>query len=130
MLTSPTSLPLGSRGGASQLDGRPLASSRMTRSDTSSTDDDLATARTPAIVRSAAAALLMSGSFGGLHVLQLYGVIDFIRGFFAFVPHLMSVESVAAAIAGVALARARGWAPVAAIVIAALLAVTAAAWFL
>src|SRR5262249_48557505 len=64
------------------------------------------------------------------HVAQLFNVITFIKGPMAAVPYLLGVETVTAVAAGVGLARARAWAPWPAIVTTALLAVTAAVWFL
>jgi len=93
-------------------------------------EDDLAAAATPASVRAAGAALIATGAFGLLHVVQLFGVLTTIRGPFAFVPHLMTIETVAALVVGVALSRARGWAAWASIIIAALFAATSGAWFL
>src|SRR5258708_4115226 len=92
--------------------------------------DDLAAAATPARVRAAGITLLVAGGFGALHVVQLYGVIIVIRGPFSLAPHLMAIETVAALVVGVSLARARGWAAWSAIVVAALLAATSGAWFL
>jgi hypothetical protein len=95
-----------------------------------STDDDVAAAAAPARVRVAGAIVLMAGAFGVMHVVQIFGVITFIRGPFAVVPYVLAVETATAVVAGVGLARARAWAPWTAIATAALLAVTAAAWFL
>jgi hypothetical protein len=93
------------------------------------TDDDVTAAAAPGVVRVAGAIVFMAGAFGVLHVVQLFGVITFIRGPFAVVPYLLAIEVVAAVIAGIGLARARAWAPWMAIGTAALLALTAAAWF-
>jgi hypothetical protein len=92
-------------------------------------DDDVASAAAPPRVRVAGAVVLAAGAFGVLHVVQLFNVITFIRGPFAVVPYVMGVEAVAAVVLGVAYARARGWAVLATIVTAALLAVTSGAWF-
>jgi hypothetical protein len=72
----------------------------------------------------------MAGAFGVMHVVQLFNVITFIRGPFVVVPYVLGVETVIAVVAGVGLARARGWAPWPAIATAGLLALTAAVWFL
>jgi len=94
-----------------------------------SSDDDVAAAAARGRVRVAGAIVLMAGAFGVLHVVQLFNVITFIEGPFVAVPYLLAVETVAAVVAGVGLARARAWAPWVAIATAALLALTAAAWF-
>lgn len=93
-------------------------------------DDDVAAAAAPGRVRVAGAIVLMAGAFGVLHVVQIFNVITFIRGPFVVVPYLLGVETVTAVVAGVGLARARSWAPWAAIATAALLCLTAAAWFI
>ena len=92
-------------------------------------DDDVAAAAAPGLVRVAGAIVFMAGAFGVLHVVQLFGVITFIRGPFAAVPYLLGAEVVAVVVAGIGLARVRAWAPWMAIGAAALLALTAAAWF-
>jgi Na+/proline symporter len=67
--------------------------------------------------------------FGVLHVVQIYGVVTRIQGAFAAVPHVMAVQAAAAVVSGLSLARARGWAPWAAIVTSGLLWITASLWF-
>jgi len=93
-------------------------------------ESDLAAAATPASFRAAGAVLFATGAFGLLHVVQLFGVLTTIRGPFAFVPHLMTLETVTALVVGVGLSRARGWAAWPATIIAALFAATSGAWFL
>ena len=93
------------------------------------TDDDVVAAAAPGRVRVAGAIVFMAGAFGVLHVVQLFGVITFIRGPFALVPYALAVETAMAVVAGIGLARARAWAPWTAIATAALLALTAGAWF-
>ncbi len=92
--------------------------------------DDTALAAVPVLVKLAAGVVFLAGAIGAIHVLQLFGLIGRIRGPFAFAPHAMGLESAGAIVAGVALARARGWAWWVASTSGGLLWTTSAAWFL
>ena len=84
----------------------------------------------PTIVKIAGGVLLGAGVFGAFHVLQLMGIVSSIRGAFVAVPPAMGVASAIGLIAGIGLARSRGWAGWAAIAAGALLWVTSSVWFL
>jgi hypothetical protein len=92
--------------------------------------DDLDLAAVPPWVKIAGGVLATAGVFGVFHVLQLFGVLSRVPGVFAALPPIMGAVSVAAVVTGVAFARARSWSPWAAVVTAALLWLTTAAWFL
>src|SRR5690349_19533439 len=101
----------------------------MTVANAAPADDDLARAGTPGVVRSAGVALLVTGMFGVLHVIQIYGLVVAIRGPLPLLPPLMGIDPVAAIGTGLALARARSWAGLAAVVVSSVLVVAAGLWF-
>jgi hypothetical protein len=91
--------------------------------------DDTALAVVPRLVKIAGGIVFTASAFAAIHVLQLFGIVAAIRGFLGVLLYAMGAEAVAGLVAGIALARARPWAPWAAIAVAALLWATSAVWF-
>jgi hypothetical protein len=91
--------------------------------------EDASLAVVPGFVKSAGGVLMMTGVFGLLHVVQLFGIIVRLRGPFVVAPPAMAVEALAAVVTGIGFVRVRSWAPSAAILTAGLLWVTSGAWF-
>src|SRR5579862_1484221 len=92
--------------------------------------DDVALASLPAVVKVAAAAALLAGVFGAIHVLQIYGVLARVEGVVGPFLIAMGVESLGVCGAALFLYRARRWATGFSAAVGALLWVTSAAWLL
>jgi hypothetical protein len=84
----------------------------------------------PSSVKAAAATAMLAGVFGLFDVLQLFGVINHIDGFFSIAPTLMGIESAGSVAAAFFLFRARRWAPWLGAAAGGLLWATSSAWFL
>jgi hypothetical protein len=91
--------------------------------------DDTALAVVPRLVKIAGGLLFATSGIAAIHVMQLFGLIVRYSGVIGVLLGAMAIEALAGMVAGMGLARARTWAPWAAIVAAALLWVTSVIWF-
>jgi hypothetical protein len=92
--------------------------------------DDLALAVLPVSVKTAAGTVGAAGFLGVANVLQIFATVRAIRAPFDLLPPVMGVVAVVALVSGIGLARARRWAPWAALASVSTLVPTTSFWFL